>query len=97
MSPRKITSVPGLFGTVNHYDENGNYLGYSAESALSGVNHYDASGNLAGYSLDSAFGGENHYDALGKGRWLQPGQRAWRQQSLSHGRHARRVFRSGSF
>ena len=29
MEPKRIRSVPGIFGGTDHYDEDGNYLGYS--------------------------------------------------------------------
>ena len=29
MTPKRVTSVPGLFGGTDHYDENGSLIGYS--------------------------------------------------------------------
>lgn len=29
MEPKRIRSVPGIFGGTDHYDEDGNYLSYS--------------------------------------------------------------------
>lgn len=51
MAPKKVTSVPGLFGGTDHYDENGNYIEYSMPGIFGGVDHYNADGSSAGYSV----------------------------------------------
>ena len=65
MSGPKIKSVKGLFGTTHHYDERGNYLGYSQEGLFGATNHYNASGRNVGYSQDALLGGQNHFDSAG--------------------------------
>lgn len=61
MTGPKIKSIKGLFGTTQHYDEHGNYLGYSQEGLFGAVNHFDKSGKNVGYSTDALLGGQNHY------------------------------------
>lgn len=63
MSGPKIKSVKGLFGTTHHYDERGNYLGYSQEGLFGATNHFDKAGRNVGYSMDALFGGQNHYSS----------------------------------
>lgn len=59
-------SVPGLFGGIIHYDENGNEVGYSWEGVTTGgYNHYDANGNMVGYSDRGVFASYVHSDASG--------------------------------
>ena len=66
MEPKKkITSIPGLFGGTDHYDEDGNLVGYSLPGIFGGVDHYNADGSSAGYSIDGPLGGMDHYDANG--------------------------------
>lgn len=38
---KKGYSRPGLFGGLNHYDENGNKQGESLNGLFGGWNHYD--------------------------------------------------------
>ena len=66
MSGPKIKSVKGLFGTTHHYDERGNYLGYSQEGLFGATNHFDKSGRNVGYSTDALLGGQNHYGSSGE-------------------------------
>lgn len=61
----KGRSEPGLFGTVNHYDEHGKKIGYSEPGLFGGYNTYDAKGNKTGHSDPGLFGGYNHYDSHG--------------------------------
>ena len=66
MAPKKrITSLPGVFGGTDHYDEDGNLVGYSLPGIFGGVDHYHADGTPAGYSVEGIFGGMDHYDAEG--------------------------------
>lgn len=61
----KGRSEPGLFGTINHYDEHGKKIGYSEPGLFGGYNTYDAKGNKTGHSDPSLFGGYQHQDAHG--------------------------------
>ncbi len=61
----KGRSEPGLFGTINHYDENGNKVGRSEPGFFGGYTNYDADGNKIGHSDPGFFGGYNHYDNNG--------------------------------
>ena len=69
MTPKRVTSVPGLFGGMDHYDENGNYAGESWPGLFEGsMEHYDANGQYAGYSdpglfADSHFIQHEHFRA----------------------------------
>ena len=38
---KKGYSRPGLFGTMNHYDENGHKTGHSDKGIFGGWNHFD--------------------------------------------------------
>lgn len=51
MAKNKISSRPGLFGTVNHYDSKGKKIGESRPGILGGTNHYDAQGRKVGSSM----------------------------------------------
>lgn len=62
---RKGRSEPGLFGTINHYDENGKKVGRSEPGFFGGYTNYDADGNKIGHSDPGFFGGYNHYDNNG--------------------------------
>lgn len=58
-------SQRGLFGSVNHYDENGKKIGHSDPNLFGGYTHYDADGKKTGHSDPGLFGGYRHYDAQG--------------------------------
>lgn len=55
-------SRPGLFGTMKHYDANGNKIGESRPGFFGGMNNYDANGHKVGHSSPGLFGTMNHYD-----------------------------------
>ncbi len=59
---KKGSSRPGLFGTINHYDEDGKKTGHSRPGLFGGYSHYDEEGKKTGYSNKGLFGGYNHYD-----------------------------------
>ena len=61
----KVSSRPGLFGTVNHYNEKGEKIGESRPGFFGVTNHYDANGRKTGSSMKGAFGWSLHYDAKG--------------------------------
>ncbi|MCC8098649.1 MAG: hypothetical protein LIO78_01095 [Clostridiales bacterium] len=63
---KKGESRPGLFGSVNHYDEHGKKIGRSEPNFFGGYNHYDNKGHKTGHSDPAFFGGYNHYDNHGK-------------------------------
>lgn len=63
---RKGKSVPGFFGTINHYDEHGRKIGHSDPGLFGGYNNYDANGRKTGHSSPGLFGGYNHYDNHGR-------------------------------
>ena len=58
-------SAPGLFGSINHYDEHGKKIGHSDPGLFGGYNHYDSHGRKTGHSDPGLFGGYNHYDSHG--------------------------------
>ena len=62
----KGKSVPGFFGTINHYDEHGRKIGHSDPGLFGGYNNYDANGRKVGHSDPGFFGGYNHYDNNGR-------------------------------
>lgn len=62
----KGRSEPGLFGTINHYDEHGRKIGHSDPGLFGGYNNYDANGRKVGHSDPGLFGGYNHYDNNGR-------------------------------
>lgn len=66
IAKKEITSRPGLFGTVNHYDSKGKKIGKSRPGLFGSTNHYDANGKKVGSSQQGAFGSSNHYDARGR-------------------------------
>lgn len=60
---KKITSIPGLFGTVTHYDERGRKIGSSITGSFK-TDHYDTKGRKIG----STYSGRlisDHYDSSG--------------------------------
>lgn len=61
----KVTSRPGMFGTVNHYNAKGQKIGESRPGFFGTTNHYDAKGRKTGSSTTGAFGRSVHYDAKG--------------------------------
>ena len=63
---RKGRSEPGLFGTINHYDEHGRKIGRSEPGLFGGYTNYDANGRKTGHSDPGLFGGYNHYDNNGR-------------------------------
>ena len=62
----KGRSEPGLFGTINHYDEHGRKIGHSDPGLFGGYNNYDANGRKIGHSDPGLFGSYNHYDNNGR-------------------------------
>lgn len=62
----KGKSTPGLFGSVNHYDEHGNKIGHSDPGIFGGYDHYDSKGHKTGHSDPGLFGGYDHYDDHGR-------------------------------
>lgn len=63
---KKGRSEPGLFGTINHYDEHGKKVGRSEPGLFGGYTNYDAKGNKVGHSDPGFFGSYNHYDNKGR-------------------------------
>lgn len=63
---KKGYSIPGLFGTMNHYDSNGKKIGESRQGLFGIMNHYDNSGNKVGHSNPGMFGSYKHYDSDNK-------------------------------
>ena len=63
---KKGRSEPGLFGTINHYDEHGKRIGRSEPGLFGGYTNYDANGRKTGHSDPGLFGGYNHYDNSGR-------------------------------
>ena len=61
----KISSRPGLFGTVNHYDSKGKKIGESRPGLFGTTNHYDSKGKKVGSSQKGGFGRSVHYDSKG--------------------------------
>ena len=49
-------SRPGLFGTMKHYDANGNKIGESRPGFFGSMNNYDANGHKVGHSSPGLFG-----------------------------------------
>ena len=66
MAKKKITSLPGLLGGADHYDENGQYIGFSAPGLIGGAEHYDENGKYIGFSAPGLIGGRDHFNAEGK-------------------------------
>ena len=62
----KGKSVPGMFGSIHHYDEHGKKIGRSDPGFFGGYNHYDSHGRKTGHSDPAFFGGYNHYDSKGR-------------------------------
>ena len=53
---KKVTSRPGLFGNINHYDERGRKIGESRPGLFGDTVHYDAKGRRVGESDQGVFG-----------------------------------------
>ena len=63
MAKKRITSKPGAFGYVYHYDESGKYIGKSRPSIIGGGKvHYDANGKQVGTSRPGFFAKEVYHD-----------------------------------
>lgn len=62
---KKGHSTPGLFGSINHYDENGKKIGRSDPGLFGSYNHYDSNGHKTGHSNPGLLGSYNHYDSRG--------------------------------
>lgn len=62
----KGRSERGLFGSINHYDENGKKIGHSDPGLFGGYTNYDERGKKIGHSDPGLFGGYNHYDSHGR-------------------------------
>ena len=59
----KVRTVEGLFGQLNHYNENGEKIGESVRGLVGGSwDHYDKQGNYSGYSDVGLFTDYNHYN-----------------------------------
>lgn len=63
---KKGRSEPGLFGTINHYDEHGKKVGRSEPGLFGGYTNYDSKGRKVGHSDPGFFGSYNHYDNKGR-------------------------------
>ena len=59
-------SIPGFFGTIDHYDERGRKIGRSKPDLFGGYVNYDANGRKIGHSTPGFFGNYNHYDNRGR-------------------------------
>ena len=60
-------SWPGLFeGSLNHYDANGKYIGYSDRGFIAEQVHHDACGRILGETHTGFFGEKKHYGADGR-------------------------------
>ena len=62
---KKGYSRPGLFGTMKHYDADGNFIGESRPGWLGSMENYDANGNKTGESRPGWLGSMENYDANG--------------------------------
>ena len=59
---RKITSLTGLFDSIDHYDENGKCVGHTTSPAEGVYYHYDANWKKIGSSSEGLWGSYNNYD-----------------------------------
>ena len=48
MSNKDVYIIPGLFGSINHYDSKGHKIGESRPGFFGGYNDYDAKGHKIG-------------------------------------------------
>ena len=63
MVKKRITSRPGLFGYIYHYDKNGKCIGKSRPSLIGNGNvHYNANGKQVGTSRQGFFAKEVYHD-----------------------------------
>ena len=57
-------SWPGLFGgSLNHYDTDGRYVGYSDRGMIVDLVHHDEHGSYVGETHTGLFGQKKHYSA----------------------------------
>ena len=57
-------SWPGLFnGSLNHYDADGRYVGYSDRGMIADLVHHDEHGDYLGETRTGLFGQKKHYSA----------------------------------
>ena len=93
MTKKKITSRPGFFGTIKHYDSHGNKIGESRPGLFGTMNHYDSKGHKVGSSVPGLFGSTSHRDAAGhKVGSSQVGFFSTKQSSLYYQHRNRRRF-----
>ena len=59
---KKGHSAPGLFGQINHYDQNGCKTGESRPNIFGGFTEYDSNGKKVSESQPGYFVCLNHYD-----------------------------------
>lgn len=64
MAKKEITSRPGMFGIVHHYDAKGKKVGSSTTGGFGRTTHYDAKGHRVGSSQAGSFT-TNHYNSRG--------------------------------
>lgn len=63
MAKKRITSKPGLFGYIYHYDEKGKCIGKSRPGLIDGSKvHFDATGKRVGTSRPGFFAKEVYLD-----------------------------------
>ena len=65
MAEKKGSSSVGLFGKIEHFDENGNKIAESRPTLFGGYDEYDAEGNKIGESKLGLFGKMEHFDLDG--------------------------------
>lgn len=60
-------SMPGLFdGSVDHFNDRGEYIGSSYQGLFGEMNHVGADGSDLGYSMPGLFGDQtDHFDSSG--------------------------------
>jgi hypothetical protein len=61
---KKITSIPGLFGTIIHYNEKGQKVGSSVKGSFK-TGHYDVKGRKVGSTYSGRLKSD-HYDTSGR-------------------------------
>lgn len=63
MAKKRITSKPGMFGYIYHYDEKGKRIGKSRSGLIGDTNvHYDAKGKRIGNSRPGYLAKEVYHD-----------------------------------
>ena len=85
---KKITSIPGLFGTVTHYNEKGQKIGSSSKGSFK-TDHYDAKGHKVGSTYSGKFKSD-HYDVSG----YKVGSSYHGSMTIDHYRGNRKVGKS---